>query len=85
VEGEYATLVVCCMVQTPVVDLLDKNDLMLSSGKPEKDKTFAPSTKDLERGMLGFLTPFPYQMPYNPLPIRSRVVLPFPTFVNRTS
>jgi len=35
-------LLVCCMVQTPVVDLLDKNDLTLSTGKPEKDKkTFA--------------------------------------------
>jgi len=26
------------MIQTPVVDLLDENDLTLSKGKPEKDK-----------------------------------------------
>ena len=26
VEGEFAALVVCCMVQTPVVDLLDEID-----------------------------------------------------------
>jgi len=30
-EGEFAAL-----VQTPVVDLLDENDLTLSMGKPEK-------------------------------------------------
>ena len=42
VEGEFAALVVCCMLQTPVVELLDENDLVLSTGKPEKDnKTFA--------------------------------------------
>jgi len=30
-------LVVCCMFQTPVVALLDENDLTFSMGKPEKD------------------------------------------------
>ena len=37
-EGEFAALVVHCMAQTPVVDLLEKNDLMLSTGKTEKDE-----------------------------------------------
>jgi len=42
VEGEFAALAVCCMVQIPVVVLLDKNDLTLSTSKPEKDeKPFA--------------------------------------------
>jgi len=42
VEGEFAASAVCCMVQTPVVDLLDENDLTLSTGKPEKDKKILP-------------------------------------------
>jgi len=42
VEGEFATLVVCCVVLTPVVDLLDENDLMLSTGKPKKEKKLWP-------------------------------------------
>jgi len=42
VEGEFAALVVCCMVQTLVVDLLDENDLTLSTGKPEKGKKLSP-------------------------------------------
>jgi len=37
VEEEFSVLVVCCIVQTPVVDLLDENVLTLSMGKPEKD------------------------------------------------
>jgi len=38
VEEEFAVLVVCCMVQTPVVYLLDENDLTPAMDKPEKDK-----------------------------------------------
>jgi len=30
------------MVQTPVVNLLDENDLTLSKGKPEKDEKLSP-------------------------------------------
>jgi len=42
VEGECGALVMCCRVQSMVVDLLDKNKLKLSIGKTQKDvKIFA--------------------------------------------
>ena len=41
-EGEFAALVMCCMVQTPVVDLVDENGLTFSTGKPEKDEKLLP-------------------------------------------
>jgi len=51
VEGEFAALVVCCMVQTPVVDLLYQNDLTLSTGKPEKDKKLLPKPRFEPQGV----------------------------------